>query len=118
MVQIVGHMDKMRPRSIDPIGRFDGLLDRKVGRMRAMTKRIKHKRLGWHQSSEGFFRDMRDIGALGQREQIGFCVVRRLKKEPKDGELAVVECDGGDGEPEEGEGDKGLDDVGDELGNE
>lgn len=45
-------------------------------------------------------------------------MVRRVEEEPENGEFAVIKGDGGNVEPKEGEGLVGLDDVGDELGDE
>ncbi len=114
----MGHVDEVGPRRIDLGSGFDGLLNRKVGWMRAMAECIENQGFGGLERGHGFVGDARDIGAVGQGEEVGFWMVIGVEEESEDGELAVVEGDWGDMEPEEGEGLVRFDDVGDELGDE
>lgn len=111
---IVGHVHKVGPRRID-LGRgLDCLLNREVGRVWAMTECVEHEGLCGLESCECFVGDVRDIGAIGEREDLRFWVMFGVKEESEDGEFAVVEVNGGDVEAEEGEGLVGFNDVWDE----
>lgn len=118
MMYIVGHVDEVGPRRID-LGRgLDCLLNREVGRVWTMTECVEHEGLCGLESGECFVGDMRDIGAIGKREDLRFWMMFGVKEESEDGEFAVIEVDGGDVEAEEVEGLVGFDDVGDEGGDE
>ena len=114
----MGHVDEVGPRRIDLGGCFDGLFDCKVGWMWAMAQGIEDEGFGGLEGSVGFSWDVRDIGAVGEGEEIGVWMVIGVEEESEDGELAVVEGDRGDCESEECEWFVGFDDVGDELGDE
>ena len=114
---VVGHVDQVGPRRVDLGDGFEGLVDGEMGGVRAVAQGIEDKGFGACEGVEGLAGDIGDIGAVGQGEE-GGCGVGHVESEPEDGELAVVEGDGGDGEPEECEGGEGFDDVGDKLGDE
>lgn len=116
--EIVGHVDEVGPRSVDLGCCFDGLLDSEVGVVGFVAERIEDEGVGGAELGEGVVWDLGDIGAVREREQRGAGAMRRVEDEPKDGEFPMHEGDGGDRESKEFEGLIGLNDVGDERGDE
>ncbi len=114
----MGHVDEEGPRRVDLGDGFEGLVDGEMGGMGAMAQGVEDQGFGAGEGVEGLGGDVGDIGAVGQGEEGGVWMVIGGEEESEDGELAVVEGDGGDGEPEECEGGEGFDDVWDELGDE
>ncbi len=115
---VMGHVDEVGPRRVDLGDGLEGLVDGEMGGVGSVSQGVEDEGLGASEGVEGLVGDMGDIGAVGQGEQGGVWMVIGGESESEDGELAVVEGDGGDGEAEECEGGEGFDDVGDELGDE
>lgn len=70
MMYIVGHVDKVGPRRIN-LGRgLDCLLNREVCRVWAMTECVEHEGLSGLECCECFVGYVRDIGAIGEREDL------------------------------------------------